>query len=73
MPGENVQPLNPNAVEDEDTDVAMHSDENDHDEEESDEQSEHMPFSEIFTGSICSNRGWHQGRARGLQPPIRGI
>ena len=56
MPVENVQPLSPNAVEDENTDVEMHvSDGNDHDEEESDEQSDHMPFSEIFTGSICSN------------------
>lgn len=56
MPGENVQPLDLNAVEDEDTDVAMHiTNGGDHGEEENDGQSEPMLFSEIFTRSIYSN------------------
>lgn len=55
MPNENVLPLHSNAVDDEDTDVGMHIiDGGDNDEEESDEQSECLPFSEIFTGSIYS-------------------
>ena len=56
VPGENVQPLDLNAVEDEDTDVAMHiTNGGDHGEEENDGQSEPMLFSEIFTRSIYSN------------------